>query len=444
MDKEKIKALLICNQRILNANVEDKDIPMPEEFEKLCSNNREAIALLDDCQTCGGSTWIVATKEYGWKPGMPSLMLCPDCQSDSKYIPLTKNQFAIVDSEDYEKLIQWSWCLGGKKADAYCAQRGVRRNGNTTSVYMHRQIMCAKDGEEIDHINHNGLDNRKCNLRKCTRSQNSYNQAHKKGYTSKYKGIHWKVNRGKWIAQIKKDGVKVHLGSFDDEIEAAKTYDAKAKELFGEFACLNFPESQAPDHIPELAEDCEGCPHFKHKNKDKHCYRWYEDKQECPQMTFQKVEPVSEFVKRMKLALTVKGTSQQQINHLIKLLWEGGNRIILLEAATKRADAAEKRADKLMQSRAVIIRENKQLQTQKDAILLQARIWSGEAKTQRRAVNEIGSVLGGMADWQPIVKVIKQLQAEIAKPKGSHKCKGCETIINYSHYCIRCQRQLES
>ena len=106
---------------------------------------------------------------------------------------------------------------------------------------MHREIMHAARDMEINHINHNGLDHRKANLRICTHQQKQFTQKPAKDKTSMFKGVCWHNHNNKWQVRIKYDQRSYHLGYFEDEIEAAKTYDKKAIELFGEFAYLNFP-----------------------------------------------------------------------------------------------------------------------------------------------------------------------------------------------------------
>lgn len=93
--------------------------------------------------------------------------------------------------------------------------------------------------KEIDHINHNRLDNRKENLRECSSEENGRNKSKRSGTYSKFLGV--TKSRKKWMAQIEKDGKSTYLGVFDSEYEAAKVYDKKAIEIFGEFASLNFP-----------------------------------------------------------------------------------------------------------------------------------------------------------------------------------------------------------
>ncbi|MBA7605706.1 hypothetical protein ES703_12840 [subsurface metagenome] len=152
-------------------------------------------------------------------------------------IALTQGKFAIVDAEDYGRLNQDKWYAGKCKNTYYAG----RVEGGKT-IKMHREIMRAPKGVLVDHINHNGLDNRKSNLRLCTNAQNCYNQQACATGTSKYKGVSWHKSRSKWSARIRCDRKLYNLGEFDNEMEAAMAYDDKAVELFGEFAYPNFPE----------------------------------------------------------------------------------------------------------------------------------------------------------------------------------------------------------
>jgi len=152
-----------------------------------------------------------------------------------RYIPLTKGLFAIVDAADYEALSQYKWTAlvtGGK---TYAI-----RNDKGKTILMHRQIMKPPKGMVVDHIDGNGVNNSRANLRTCTRQQNLCN-TRPRGGRSQYKGVRYDKRRKKWIAEITHQGKKHYLGAFDDELEAAQAYDVKAAELFGPYARLNFP-----------------------------------------------------------------------------------------------------------------------------------------------------------------------------------------------------------
>jgi len=156
----------------------------------------------------------------------------------SKLIPLTQGQFAIVDDKNFEWLNQWKW-FAVNFLYTYYAVRSVGKRPNRLIIRMHRQIMNAHKSQQIDHKNSNGLDNKEENIRFCTPSQNNANRRNVK-HSSIYKGVFWNKARRKWRCQIMLFRKNYHLGYFDDEFEAANTYDAKAKELFGEFAHANF------------------------------------------------------------------------------------------------------------------------------------------------------------------------------------------------------------
>lgn len=161
----------------------------------------------------------------------------------AKEIPLTKGQIAIVDDEDYEKLIEHKWCAQRARTKGtlyYYAVRMARDEHKCRyTEFMHHVIMGRV---KVDHKNHNGLDNRRENLRIANQAQNNANRRKDSGdCSSKYKGVTRENNR--WRARIKADEKRIHLGLFHSEEEAARAYDQAAKELFGEFALLNFPEA---------------------------------------------------------------------------------------------------------------------------------------------------------------------------------------------------------
>ena len=108
---------------------------------------------------------------------------------------------------------------------------------------MHREILKVPDGMFVDHINHNGLDDRKANLRPATSAENNRNRrkSTKRKYHSRVKGVSWNKDQKKWSARILFNHNKKFIGYFDDETEAAKAYDTAAKKHHKEFAVLNFP-----------------------------------------------------------------------------------------------------------------------------------------------------------------------------------------------------------
>lgn len=148
-----------------------------------------------------------------------------------KYINLTQNKRTLVDDQDYEWLNRFKWVY---KGTGVC--RSFSFNHKKYHVYMHRLLLGARDGLEVDHINHDPLDNRRSNLRLCTHRQNLYNREKRQ---DGYKGV-FKQPNGGWRAQVKCNGKPYYLGCFKDSVEAARAYDRKAIELFGEFADVNF------------------------------------------------------------------------------------------------------------------------------------------------------------------------------------------------------------
>ena len=156
-------------------------------------------------------------------------------------IPLTQGRFAKVDPEDYMWLSQFRWFCQRGRSKYYAAVNASRRNkAKRKTILMHRLIMGTPEHLVCDHINRNGLDNRKRNLRNCTQAENSLNQGSRRDSTSRFKGVSWLKGAEKWMAQIHVNGKSKYLGYFDDEIQAAKTYDEAAKKYHGEFANLNF------------------------------------------------------------------------------------------------------------------------------------------------------------------------------------------------------------
>lgn len=156
-------------------------------------------------------------------------------------IPLTQGLFALVNSEDFEELSKHKWYAHISRNKYYACRQASRKNNNgkRVTIWMHCCVLSSPIGYETDHHSGDTLDNRRDNLRVCTHAENCRNQQNRP-CSSKYKGVRkQKVSQQKWTAQIKLDGKQIHLGCFDDEIKAARAYNIKAKELFGEFARLN-------------------------------------------------------------------------------------------------------------------------------------------------------------------------------------------------------------
>lgn len=155
-------------------------------------------------------------------------------------LPLTKGRVAVVDADDAALLSQWKWSYTDT-GYAVRFQRIGRADGRRrkVTIRMHRFILGAPRELEVDHINGDRLDNRRANLRLVTDAQQRQNEGVCRGGSSLFKGVTRSKERGRWEAQIKHQRRRIYLGRFRDEVEAARAYDAAARELFGEFARLN-------------------------------------------------------------------------------------------------------------------------------------------------------------------------------------------------------------
>lgn len=155
--------------------------------------------------------------------------------AETRVIELTRGKVTIVDAEDYEFLSQNKWyALRGP--NTWYAVREVRTpEGKRTSEYMHRVIADAPARLSVDHVNSDGLDNRRSNLRLATHAQNCRNQRRPRTNKSGFKGVYWHKKAKRWNAQIKAGQTRFHLGLFDTPEEAHAAYCEASKKYHGEW-----------------------------------------------------------------------------------------------------------------------------------------------------------------------------------------------------------------
>jgi len=156
-------------------------------------------------------------------------------------IELTQGQYALIDDDDLEKVGSGWYAMFVESVGSYYAMRHKGKGLET----MAKAVMApVPRGLCVDHINHDTLDNRRQNLRIATRAQNQHNKRINKNNTSGYKGVSWSARLNKWQAGIRFKNKNIHIGYYYDPEFAARKYDEKARQLFGEFAFLNFPDQE--------------------------------------------------------------------------------------------------------------------------------------------------------------------------------------------------------
>jgi hypothetical protein len=158
-----------------------------------------------------------------------------------KRIPLTQGKIALVDDEYLEDLSKHEWQFDKGCRTGYAVRTIYRPKKEL--IRMHRYLLGLRKGDKMicDHIDGNGLNNQKHNLRLCNKSENGRNRNKTNNIKlSIFKGVTFNKSHGKWQPQICLNGKHQYLGYFSSEVEAARAYDKKAKEIFGEFAFLNF------------------------------------------------------------------------------------------------------------------------------------------------------------------------------------------------------------
>jgi hypothetical protein len=162
----------------------------------------------------------------------------------AKLLFLGNDTYTEVDDEDYYWLSQWNWNAVAIKNRLYVKRskkKALLKSGVKYEIFLHRVIMkCTDPGLVVDHIDNNPLNNKKNNLRICTKAQNNRNTSSHKDSSSKYLGVTYDKARKKWNAQLMVNGKRVLTKRYPTEIEAAKAYDAAAIEHVGQYANLNF------------------------------------------------------------------------------------------------------------------------------------------------------------------------------------------------------------
>jgi len=160
----------------------------------------------------------------------------------TREIRLSRGLVALVDDADFDAVNRFRWHAQPHRATFYAVRNLPRSEGRRSTERLHRFL--AGHWAIVDHINGNGLDNRRANLRPATNAENCANRPGIQGTSSVFKGVSWMKRNRKWAARIGHSGRQRHLGLFADEEEAARAYDAAARDLFHDFAWLNFPESE--------------------------------------------------------------------------------------------------------------------------------------------------------------------------------------------------------
>lgn len=159
-------------------------------------------------------------------------------------IPLTRGAVALIDRADLQLVEGRGWML---HAGHPTCQYAMSRDDEDRTIYMHRVLLGARPGDEVDHVDRNGLNNRRSNLRIVAHVQNVWNARGQLGKTSQFKGVSWAKRERCWVAGLnQRSAPKRFLGFYDDEVEAALAYDAAARATYGEFGFLNFPEIVTP------------------------------------------------------------------------------------------------------------------------------------------------------------------------------------------------------
>ena len=200
----------------------------------MCANTPEAPGRLRAVLPNGTCRNFVVRHDPSYRLPVPE-----PPSADIRFIPLTRGYFAIVDAADYEWLSKHNWLAMVSDNTVYAFRK---EKGKV--ILMHREIMKPRKGEVVDHMNRNGADNRRSNLRNCLNRQNVCN-AGPRGGSSQYCGV--SRHGAKWSASIGYLSTRVYIGLFVEEIEAARAHDRMAIMLHGQFAYLNLPDEWPED-----------------------------------------------------------------------------------------------------------------------------------------------------------------------------------------------------
>lgn len=212
----------------------------------ICTNSSDARGQMRGVTPCG-----VCRNFRRRRP--PLVRAAPPAPLDDKtcYIPLTRGYCAMVDPEDYEWLSRHRWHVKvrGRRRYALRVERGK-------TIFMHREIMKTPKGMVVDHIDGNGLDNHRANMRNCTPRQNLCNRRPRRDSARRYAGVYQYGRRpGQWCACLRSGGRKTRVGPFDSEIEAARARDRLAVERYGLYAWVNLPEEWPPERRAAVIEE---------------------------------------------------------------------------------------------------------------------------------------------------------------------------------------------
>jgi len=156
------------------------------------------------------------------------------------YVSLSRGCYATIDAEDVALVDGYNWCASSKKMRCTYALRNYHDDrGKCYTVYMHRIISGAKAKDQVDHRDHDGLNNRKSNIRVCSDAENKRNRVKRTKGLSKHKGVSWCRKTRLWVAHIKHDGKSFRLGCFDREEDAYRAYCEASARLHKEYGCTD-------------------------------------------------------------------------------------------------------------------------------------------------------------------------------------------------------------